>query len=194
MKKILTTVGITLIALSALTTSSFAVGEPRATGDIIGQDLNIYGLGWLGHVGIWDNSRKRVLEVFDDPKTHSDDYHVIHTNRTLSQFKRATRKYWGARYGRGWSHYRVINAGRAQRKFNPSYTISSSYTEGKYVKKWKWGGWRRGWYQATVKVNAKFRCDTFVIYCYKKALGINLLPWWKPITPLNVFYSMPRSR
>jgi hypothetical protein len=190
MKKILTTVGITLIALSALTTSSFAVGDPRATGDLIAHELNTPGLGWAGHVGIWDNSRKRVLEILNKPKALELRRDKI---RTLSQFKSGTRAYWGARYGRGWSHYRVINAGRAQRAFNPSYTISSSYTEGKYVKRWKWS-WRRGWYKVTRKVNAKFRCDTFVVYCYKKGIGLNLLSRYTPMTPRSVFYSMPYAR
>ena len=193
MKKILTTVGITLIALSALTTSSFAVGDPRATGDIIGYDLNTPGLGWAGHVGIWDNSRKRVLEVFDDPKTHADDKHVIHTNRTLSQFKRETTKYWGARYGRGWSHYRVIKAGRDQRDWKPSYTKSSSYRKGGYTTKWKWSLWR-GWYIVRNKVDAKFRCDNFVVYCYREGIGLELIPWYVYMSPKNVFYSMPYAR
>ena len=187
MKKILTSVAITLIAVSALTTSSFAVGEPRSTGDIVGRDLKISGLGWIGHVGIWDNSRKRVLEVLNRRN------YAISTTGTLSKFKRGSGKYWGARYGRGWSHYRVINAGRAQRYFNPSFTTSSSYTEGRYKKVWRWS-WRRGWYRVTIKINAKFRCDTFVVYSYQKGIGLGLLSWYNGMLPINVFYSMPYAR
>jgi len=192
MKKILTSVAITLIAVSALTTSSFAVGNPRATGDIVGYNLNIAGLGWIGHVGIWDNYRKRVLEVFDNPRTRSDNYRVIHTDRTLSQFMRASNRYWGARYGRGWSRYRVINAGRAQRYFNPSYTISPYIREGRYKRVWRCS-WR-GCHRVTIKINAKFRCDSFVNYSYKKGIGVRLLPWYKAMLPINIFYSMPYSR
>ena len=185
MKKILTSIAIMLIALSTLTTSTFAVGNPRATGDLVGRNLRISGLGEIGHVGIWDNSRKQVLEVLN-----RRNYAI--TTETLYQFKRASTRYWGARYGRGWSHYRVINAGRAQRYFNPSYTTSPYIREGRYKRVWRcsWRGCRR----VTIKINAKFRSDTFVSYSYTKGIGLSLLSWYKGMSPRNIFYSMPYSR
>ncbi|PHI36228.1 hypothetical protein CBQ28_15310 [Pseudoalteromonas sp. GCY] len=155
--------------LFAISTTAFA-GNPTSVGDVVARDLSISGLGWAGHVGIWDGSK--VLEVLNDNT-------VIHKN-TLSSFKGAS-SYWGAKYGRGTRHGEIVEAGWAQRSFDPEYTITAQYTEGKWV-------YQNG---SFVKVKAKFRCDTFVNYSYKKVTGENLVTVF---TPRNLYNSFPSTR
>ncbi|WP_232003208.1 hypothetical protein [Pseudoalteromonas piscicida] len=73
-------VGALLLAISS---TAFA-GNPTSVDDVVARDLSISGLGWAGHVGIWDGSK--VLEVLNDGT-------VIRKN-TLSSFKSAS-SYWG---------------------------------------------------------------------------------------------------
>jgi hypothetical protein len=61
------------------------VKDPSNQGDIVGRDLLVTGLGWMGHVGIWDG--KQVIEVLNE----SD---VVQINN-LDSFKRKS-TYWGA--------------------------------------------------------------------------------------------------
>jgi len=157
-------------------------GNPKATGDILGRDLNIYGLGWLGHVGIWDG--RRVLEVLNK--------NIVIQKNSLSSFKKAS-SYWGTRYGRGSRHYKVIRAGWRQRYYSPTYVFSATWREGKYVRRWVWDRRYRRWRLKWVKQSAKFRCDSFVYYSYMKGIGVRLVAnnW---ITPRIIYNSMPKNR
>lgn len=161
---------VSLSTLLLVASSSAFAGNPKSVGDVVARDLSISGLGWAGHVGIWDGSK--VLEVLNDDK-------VIHKN-TLSSFKSAS-SYWGAKYGRGSQHDKIINAGWAQKDFDPEYTITAQYREGE----WDEVNGR------LVKIKAKFRCDTFVNYSFKKVTGSNLVTVF---TPRNLYNSFPSSR
>lgn len=154
--------------------------SPRNVGDLVARNLLIPGLGWAGHVGMWDGNK--VLEVLNKST-------VIQKN-TLSKFKSES-GYWHARYGKGTYRQRSGAAyyGWRQRYYSPKYTTTANITEGGYVTRWKWSR-SRGWYRARVRQNGKFRCDTFVTYSYLKK-GLRLA--WV-MTPRNVFYSMPRKR
>ncbi|WP_225740799.1 hypothetical protein [Pseudoalteromonas peptidolytica] len=87
----------------------------------------------------------------------------------------------GAKYGRGSQHDKIINAGWAQKDFDPEYTITAQYREGE----WDEVNGR------LVKIKAKFRCDTFVNYSFKKVTGSNLVTVF---TPRNLYNSFPSSR
>lgn len=158
-------------------------GDPKITGDVVGRDLSVPTLGAFGHVGIWTGSK--VLEVLNK-KT------VIQQN-SLSSFKKAD-DYWGAKYGLGERHYRLINTGWDQRNFAPEYTLSATYTEGKYTYQNKWDSKKRKWVKVKVLTKAKFRCDTFVNYSYLVGIGIELKKWYNIHTPKATYDSFPKSR
>jgi hypothetical protein len=176
------------VLMSALLTSPncFALW----TGDVLGRDLNVPGLGWLGQIGMdagesrWDARNRRsisiLLEVLNEGSVIVKSTHLDFMSRSPL-------------WGNGWLYERyyascercnhdwrgVISAGWEQRNWSPSYTYSSRYTEGKMVR--KNGTW--------VRQNAKFRCDGFVTYSYLKGLGRDVS---RPLqTPRNVWQGFP---
>ncbi|NOT85778.1 MAG: hypothetical protein HOP02_13590 [Methylococcaceae bacterium] len=156
-------------------------GDPSAIGDVPGRDLGFWGLGWLGHVGMWTGNS--VLEVLD--KTP-----VIQQN-TLANFKAQT-SYWGARYGNGSNFYTMTSTGWDQSNYNPSYTLTSQWREGKWVYKCtKYTASGTCASYGNVMTTALFRCDTFVNYMYFKGTGSNLV---SSFTPANVYNAMPIAR
>ncbi len=151
-----------------------APANPSATGDVVARDLNISGLGWAGHVGMYDGSK--IVEVLNQSA-------VIQRNST-STFK-ASSPYWGARYGKGSNFGTMVTKGWDQRNYSPSYTSSAQWREGRYEKQCTSSGCKN------VLIPAKFRCDTFVNYMYLKGTGSNLV---SVMLPRNVYNAMPKSR
>lgn len=183
--------------LLALTCNlSMAYSGPSGMADVVGRSMHSSAGGWaarFGHVALYNSSRKRILEVTDKSP-------YIREKETLSM---TNFHYWGARYGRGSisQHYKVLNSGYNQRYYNPTYTLSPYYREGKWVLSWKfipskYGNPRMGGklVRAWVKKNAKFRCDSFVNYCYGKGTGKDLIKWTWTTTPKRVFNTLPHRR
>ncbi len=160
--------------------ASFA-GDPSGTGDVVGRDMAVRGLGVLGHVGMWDGSK--VLEVLNEST-------VIQKN-TLANFKGRVTNYWGARYGKGNSPYKAVNFGWDQRNYSPSYKWTATYQVGKWVTKSVWDSSKRKYVQKRVMQTAQYRCDTFVYASYLHGDGTKLVTL---TTPGNVYNSMPKSR
>jgi len=186
MVKRILSMGIGLILASSL---AIAANGPQEMGDVTGQGRNSSDNSWIarfGHVSIYNPSRYRVLEA-------TNHYPAIGERRTAMVTH--NKNYWGARYGIGSTsqHYRAISYGNAQKSYNPRYTYSPYYREGKWTKKWKFS-WRKGWYRKWVRQSAKFRCDSFVSYCYKKGTGNKLLGWTWTTTPKRVFNALPNKR
>jgi hypothetical protein len=181
MDKFLGKIGILVFTLS-LVSFAYAASDPKKTGDVLGRDLNIKGLGWIGHVGMWSGGA--VIEVLNEEK-------VIQINK-LSNFKERS-NYWGARYGVGDEKdlWKVTLAGRLQSSYDPKYTTTAKWREGKWVEKTVWDPNKGKFVSKTVKQAAWFRCDTFVYYSYLKGIGEELV---NIATPKNVYYSMPKSR
>ncbi len=174
---------ILIVGTSVIANPAFA-GDPKATGDIVGRDGS-----WsnpFGHVGIWDSWNKKVLEVMP-PEKGKD---VIRMT-SLSVFKNEG-TYWGAKYGKGRRHYKVISAGLKQGKFNPQYTTTTYWREGGYKRQCVKRSWGKCKKYEWKKINAKFRCDTFVAYAYSKGIGTRLVNY--TITPGKVYNSMPKTR
>ncbi len=173
---------LAVCVLSMLPIVSMA-GNPSSVGDIVGRDLNILGLGWAGHVGMWNGSN--VVEVLSKSP-------VIQQN-SLSNFKSQS-KYWGARYGKGSNFYGMVSSGWNQRLYSPSYTITASWKEGglqeRYCAKYNWWGTCASYAYRTT--TAQFRCDTFTNYMYWKGAGSSLVG--NSILPTIVYNSMPKSR
>ena len=168
-----------IVALALIVPVNAMAGNPSSIGDVIGNN------GWYGisgHVGMWTGSQ--VIEVTSESP-------VI---RQVSLGTFQAKGYWGARYGKGSSFYTMIDKGWNQRNYNPSYNLIPSLTrEGKWesqcVKRNWWGTCAQ---YANVMVTARFRCDTFVNYMYKKGTGSNLVGL--AITPSIVYNAMPKSR
>lgn len=59
--------------------------HPRDVGDIVGRDLNIAGLGWVGHLGLWDG--REVAEVLQE-RANVAGYTSVQAFQSASQ-------YWG---------------------------------------------------------------------------------------------------
>jgi hypothetical protein len=163
-------------------TGTFAASNPGATGDIVARDLNINGLGWAGHVGMWTGSK--VLEVLNEKGR------VIQQN-SLSDFKGRS-SYWGARYGKGYKPYRAVSWGWNQRSYNPQYTLTAQYQTGGWVEQRVWDRRKQKYITKRVKRDAKYRCDTFVAMSYKEGDRTTLVRY--TITPREVYNSMPRLR
>jgi len=170
-----------LLVLVVASTCAMA-GNPQAVGDVVGRNLGIKGLGFLGHVGMWDGSN--VLEVNRGGSCIR--------KKTLDEFK-APARYWGAKYGKSGNYYRAVAVGWYQRHYSPRYTFSPIWKEGGYVSKrvWNWRKFRFEWKK--VKQTAQFRCDTFVNYLSLKASGSkfynNIF-----VTPQKLYSSLPKSR
>jgi len=172
------------VASLATVTALAAGGNPQAVGDVMGRDMAVTGLGWLGHVGIYDGSK--ALEVLNEAT-------VIQKN-TVANFK-GKAKYWGARYGKGSNLYKVTDTGWNQRNYSPSYTTTAQYQEGGLpyqvcVQRNWYGGCTKS---ETRKTTAKFRCDTFSMFSYLKGAGVNLTSSGAS-TPSIIYKNMPKER
>ncbi|MDR3476773.1 MAG: hypothetical protein P4M14_01920 [Gammaproteobacteria bacterium] len=166
------------LVLLALLISAVCYGKEIYYSDVLGRDLAIPGLGWAGHVGLalgddTDNAAKWVIEVLNEKN-------VIQMN-SIDEFKKKT-KYWGSRYGLGpydKSTMDVLTEAYNQTAWCQTYTNSTDYeigegdlSTGKSTKCGKW------------------RCDTFVAWCYYRA-GYHQLMENPLILPRIVFDLFP---
>jgi hypothetical protein len=135
--------------------------HPRLDGDLLGRDLNYPIVSVFGHVGIWDSSSRKVIEVMNEPR-------VIQEN-SLHRFVTKS-PYWGARgYDSRWGFREVVTFAKREISFGPAaYTVRAFYTAGS----------SRG--------PGTFRCDTFVIHLYDRA-GINIDGLRLPVAVWNRF-------
>ncbi len=166
------------IAILSYTICVGAQAKYTASGDIVGRDLNIAGLGWVGHVGIGTGdlvgrTTNLVIEVLNEAQVGQVNY--------LTKF-RSLSNYWGGRYGIGdyaaGTNAALIEANH-QRWWCPAYTTSTSYKVGK-------GNVLTG--QATQC--GIWRCDTFVAWAFFSA-GYYQLMNNKIMLPRNVFFTFP---
>jgi hypothetical protein len=161
--------------------------DPSSSADVIGRDLNLKGFGWIGHVGLWTGAS--VLEVLDKPE-------AIQLN-TLKSFKDAT-KYWGAKYFsdlKPADAAKIIQTGLGQKAIGASYTSTTALTSpGRIdtVTSTKYDPKTKKYIPVVEQkvIKGKFRCDTFVVYCYSSA-GRLSSPW---STPGIVYSNLPKTR
>jgi len=170
-----------------------ADGAPKEMADVVGRTLSdsVFPLfSEFGHVALYDSNKDSVLEVTNKYPAIQDA-----TISSITQPMGISENYWGARYGIGDTsqHYNVLRAGNAQKDWRPLYVYTPYYTEGKWVQKWMFS-WRKGWYVKWIKQRAKFRCDSFVNYCYDKAIGQKLIRSVWATTPKNIFKALPKQR
>lgn len=161
---------------------------PEYSGDVVGRDLKVPGLGWLGHVGLNSREHNLILEVLNEPG-------VVKMKDFKSFFKATGYKgYWGAQYEKYYGEPQVIVEGWWQRIFEPSYTTTARWQEGKWIPRMVPDG-RGGWRQDGWNIQkAIFRYDTFVAYSYQRSNKRMMNLFRKPMSPGAVYYALPFER
>jgi hypothetical protein len=176
---------LVLVATNAFSAVAALAAPPSGASDVVGRDLYITGLGFLGHLGIY-TSTQQIVQAMDAPVP----IHLISWNEFATKGG-----YWGARYMSFSGLFGPATRALEQRAFKPQYTTSSSWQAGKYdvvcVSYFSAELGRCATWQNVI-VPARFRCDTLVIYAYLAATGVNLTPL--VIAPRTVFYALPGER
>jgi hypothetical protein len=178
---------------SLLLTTSFVLAyfPPSQMGDVVGRSMSSSAGKWLarfGHVGIYDSgSGGYILEVSNESPAIGNAEVKTFTHK---------RSYWGARYGIGreGQHYKALDAGHNQKNYESKYTFSPYFQEGKWTQRWVPMSNPRRWVQKWIRTNAKFRCDSFVQYCYERGVGTRLVKKHWQTLPKSVFKALPRYR
>nr|WP_227591457.1 hypothetical protein [Acinetobacter sp. Marseille-Q1620] len=157
----------TLAASLVLSISSWciAAGNPVAVGDVVGRDLSVALVGFLGHVGLLA-SNNNVSEV-----NQATDYVDVVRFKTVEGFK--TDKYWGAK-------------AKSNFGFKAPYTSASNQIIGlsnqqrPYVAYTLWSATAKPAVQECTRYDANgkctafswkkgtFRCDSFVRWMYEQ--------------------------
>jgi hypothetical protein len=108
--------------------------------------------------------------------------------------------YWGDVYGLPQKHNltpeetdNVIELGFAQIDFNPEYTYTTDWKPGSYSKLSIYNAANKRWEDSYGLTKGKFRCDTFVNYCYNFGLGVQI-PTSGIILPKNTYKSFISTR
>lgn len=161
---------------------------PEYSADVVGRDLSSGVFKGLGHVGLYSLEHNKILEVLNKPN-------VVQMNTFASFFKAEGHSgYWGARYQKYYGEPQVIVEGWWQRIFEPSYTLTARWQEGKWIPRLVPDG-RGGWKQNGWNIQkAIFRCDTFVAYSYYRAFKNMANLFVNPMFPNSVFRSLPFRR
>lgn len=170
--------------------SSDNVAAPKSPGDVVGRDLNVAGLGALGHIGIWDGAsviemlnegsgNKVFMNSWENFKSRSIPWNTaypnysghsvkscwgttcdIHSNRPDQQTYTAQQ----ATFRRAYQIY-LIGA---------NYTITTSTTAAEPEMRDYTDGWRRPAQRGT------YRCDTFIIQAFRGTTefdNVAIFPW-----------------
>lgn len=190
------------------------VRDPQKVADVVGRDLNVQNLGWIGHIGVFTGSD--ILEVLNETS-------VVQRN-SIQTFKRAS-NYWGAR-GMDFTHVfmgptdaqkrnNLVNIGWKQRLYSPRYTLTTSWQEGKKTMECVQWELTCGGNPCANGVcsncgsfpnlpekgacskytwtddHAIFRCDTFVNFMFLQQTGNSLVT---SFLPRNVYNALPQNR
>ena len=186
----LSTFRASLLVVCAFCNIQNAMAE---AGNVFLRELAMPGLGWTGHLAIQTNElvsseysqRSIMLEVLNEGlvivKNSIDNFYG------RSKFRFA--KYYATCPGCSHNYPSVIAAGWEQSKWSPSYTYSSTYTEGKNVRMTVWDPAKRAYVRKVIRQNARFRCDSFVVYSFIKGIGRNFSS--SPFYPTGVIARFP---
>lgn len=175
-KLLILSVGITL---ATMTCSSYAKRTWPA--EILGRSLHIFGLGWIGHVGIATANISTVdglwrtadltIEVLNSVPVVQIGF--INTFTYLSEF-------WGSKYGvatQDEKGLQVLHEANHQRWWCPEYTSDTQYHIGN-------GNLATG----EIRECGKWRCDTYVWWAFYSQ-GWDTMPGriWLPKVLFNRF-------
>lgn len=169
------------LSITIVVTASTAHAKKIFPSDIVGRDLDYFGIGWLGHVGIatrqmMDSSgmstpADQVIEILNEP--------IIGQINTIDNFKRRS-PYWGSKYGvvgNPRQGYRILVEANHQRWWVKEYTKNTDYRIAQ-------GNPRTG----EISVTGRWRCDTYVWWAFYSQ-GIDTMPGriWLPRNLFNFF-------
>nr|VFK17939.1 MAG: hypothetical protein BECKLPF1236B_GA0070989_11293 [Candidatus Kentron sp. LPFa] len=152
-----------LISVAVSCSLAIPLNSNALQGDVHGRDLNISGLGWVGHVGI-ESANYNILEMLSGTTKESNWGYTseLHKN-SKSSFKMSS-PYWGAKYwnwlvdNQFWRVYNYIvpNADWVE-DVGANYTTTVFYNHPSSYQDSR-GNWR-------IRL-AKYRCDTYTESMY----------------------------
>ena len=158
--------------------------------DIVGRDLSLTGFGFLGHVGLANQSfTDHIIEVLKEPK----EAIYVHS---LEQFKHFTNTaYWGEKYNLKSEKVmdidkatKIAKTATSQYKYPFQYTLGWSYHPGGSVENYVYNQEVKQWQMINAMRKAKFRCDSFVYYSYLVGANIKIFSRFKPpFLPKHMF-------
>lgn len=170
----LSVLGICLSLIAFPGSSSYA--KQIYPAEIMGRDLNVPGLGWIGHVGIstaetMPQDAYLVIEVLNEPVVGQINY--------ISNFKSRS-PYWGSRYGvadRGVIGHNILVEANHQRWWCPVYTSGTDYHIGSGIPT-----------TGQVIECGRWRCDTYAWWAFYSQ-GLDTMPGhvWLPRNMFNYF-------
>jgi|GEM_PF-2406475 len=173
---IILSVGITIATITPVTHA-----KKIYPAEIMGRDLDYFGLGRLGHVAIattymtspqgMGKNADQVIEILkEDP---------VGQINSISNFKSRS-KYWGSKYGiadRGVIGYQVLVEANHQRWWCPKYTSDTKYHIGSGVPN-----------TGQITECGTWRCDTYVWWAFYSQ-GLDTMPGriWLPKNLFDFF-------
>lgn len=181
--------------------SSNNAAAPRAPGDVVGRELAQTGLGWTGHIGIWDGSQ--IIEMLNEGSGNR-----VFAN-TWENFKSRDAVTWNTAYPNFpghtikscWIASCDINSNRPDQQqvaaqqavvrrafqvylIGSDYTLTSLYTNAEpSMTDYTSPGWRRP------AIRGQYRCDTFVYDAFRASTDILL----SGVFPYRDVYNQPSS-
>lgn len=176
---------------------------PVCDADVLGRDLGSSGFTHYGHVGLASTipnpsspvgSDSQVMEVLNKPK-------VMYNNSFNSFVHNPEGIFWGEVYSpkvhpvvTQQKALNIISVGEDQFAFNPEYTMFPVTKPGKIIKAYVYNQKNDKFSFQYVVINAKFRCDTFVRYCYAEGANILLIPFSVFMAPSDLYKSFAHNR
>lgn len=151
---------------------------PVYPAEIVGRDLYLPGLNWVGHIGITtaptlEEDASEVIEVLNTSP-------AIQQN-PLHSFQKTVTSYWGSRYGiadRAEHALKILREAHFQKDLGcATYTATPHYSVGK-------GAYDNAG-QAIATQCAYFRCDTFISYIFHQG-GYKLPTYHAPGINISV--------
>lgn len=143
---------------------------PTKSGDVVGRDLAVTGLGWLGHIGLYDGDQ--IFEAFNPSHSGENAIRIV----SLADFRSAS-SYWGKVspaipngilvpacyeyycHTSNVTQYQVRTG--IARRARQVYLIGADYTTTTYVRVAAYADQNRR------AVRGQYRCDTFVESIYR---------------------------
>ncbi|MGE8364361.1 hypothetical protein [Cupriavidus sp.] len=169
--------------------------DPSDAADVVGRNLDLWGIGSIGHVGIW--SGNHVIEALNTPGN------AINTN-TLADFKSRTR-YWGSAFVAGLDRlpqqrmcsdaacsylitlgmkHAIVQNAKVIGQVGADYTVTDGYISARPACRPPMCASYRP------QMRGQYRCDKFVIDAYTPLSNGNSTMWtalFRSTTPESLF-------
>lgn len=165
------------------------------TADIAGRSLNIPVLGIFGHVGLGTFDHHSIIEVLSEPAG-------IFIN-DLNKFQHIENTpYWGEKYDlqdyppitEEQAKY-ILQVGKDQLSYPFEYTATWDWRPGSDGQQQVYNQLNQAWETVNTPIKAKFRCDSFIYYCYLAAENFHIFPEFiPPLLPRDIFNAFSSCR